>query len=59
MDLLDCLCMGLFCNHTIFAMKKERERRRETFPNIDGGLVYESHFAFIVFICLFHNLLEN
>ena len=50
-------------------MKKERERRREekreeesereTFPNIDGGLVYESHFAFIVFICLSHNLLEN
>lgn len=61
--------MGLFCTHTIFAMKKERERRREekreeesereTFPNIDGGLVYESHFAFIVFICLSHNLLEN
>jgi hypothetical protein len=35
---------------------KERGRERETFPNIDGGLVY---FAFIVFICLSHNLLEN
>jgi hypothetical protein len=39
--------------------KRDRKRERETFSNIDGGLVYESHFAFIVFICLSHNLLEN
>jgi hypothetical protein len=49
-------------------MKKERERRREEkreeererdFSKHRWWSVYESHFAFIVFICLSHNLLEN